>query len=357
MGVNATACAPRKLEVPDTEPSGWSEPLGTSTRAPSADETVPDDPAQWWRANLGRAASGPPVLGRAVIVALGYDRYLTALDPSTGDRLWRARLSAPGAASPLVDGARIYAATGGRDGRLYAYSLRGRKRWERRLGFITAPLALADSQVIVATETGTVMATSARTGEERWIRQLSQAARAGVVAVPEGLLVATDDSVFRLATATGAIEARAALPGTPVAAAALQGDTVVVTTADGYLITLRGADLTPLWSLDLGAPVFGGPAVARDSVFAVSVRGVLWRIPIGDPGEADGIPTGAAVRAPPSPVRHGVLIGTLGGEILLVRGDSIMPQFRVEGPIEQPVVVRAGAMYVVDGRGRLHAWR
>jgi hypothetical protein len=34
-----------------------------------------------------------------------------------------------------------------------------------------------------------------------------------------------------------------------------------------------------------------------------------------------------------------------------------MPQVRVEGPIEQPVVVLEGTMYVVDGRGRLHAWR
>lgn len=357
MGVNATACAPRRLEMPASDPGGWSQPLGTGTRAPSADEAVPDDPAAWWRANLGRAASGPPVMGDAVIVALGYDRYLVALDLADGARLWRSRLNAPGAASPLVAGDRIYAASGGHDGRLYGYTLRGRKLWERRMGFITAPLALVDSLVIAATETGVVTASAASSGQVRWVRQLSQAARAGVVPVPGGLLVATDDSVFRLNPASGQIEARAALPGAPVAAAAFQGDTVVATTADGQVTTFRSDDLAALWSLDLGAAVFGGPAVARDSVFVVSVRGVLWRIPLGDPERADGIPIGAAVRAPPSPVRDGVLIGTLGGEILLVRGDSIMPQFRVEGPIEQPVVVRDGTMYVVDGRGRLHAWR
>jgi len=357
MGVNAIACTPRRLEMPERDPGGWTEPLGTSTRAPSADETVPADPAAWWRASLGRAASGPPVMGARVIVALGYDRYLVALDPEDGGRLWRSRLNAPGAAGPLVADDRIYAASGGREGRLYAYSLRGKKLWERRLGFITAPLALADGLVITGTETGLVAAHATANGEVRWVRQLSQATRAGVVPVPDGLLVATDDSVFRLAAATGVIEARAALPGTAVAAAALQGDTVIATTADGHVTAFASRDLAPLWSLDVGAPVFGGPAVARDSVFAVSVRGVLWRIPLSDPGRADGIPTGAAVRAPPSPVRHGVLIGTLGGEILLVRGDSVMPQVRVEGPIEQPVVVRGGTMYVVDGRGRLHAWR
>jgi outer membrane protein assembly factor BamB len=357
MGVNATACVPRRIEPPASDPGGWREPLGTSTRAPSADETVPDDPAAWWRANLGRAASGPPVMGDAVIVALGYDRYLVALDRENGDRLWRARLNAPGAASPLLADDRIYAASGGRDGHLYGYTLRGKKLWQRRLGFVTAPLALVDSLVLAGTETGVVTACAASTGGVHWVRRLPQAVRAGVVPVPGGVLVATDDSVFRLDVATGEIRARAALPGTSVAPPALQGDTVIATTADGHVTTFRSGDLAPLWSLDLGAPVFGGPAVARDSVFAVSVRGVLWRIPLSHPEQADGIPVGAAVRAPPSPVRDGVLIGTLSGEILLVRGDSVMPQVRVEGPIEQPVVVLEGTMYVVDGRGRLHAWR
>lgn len=343
--------------MPERDAGGWREPLGTGTRAPSAHETVPREPAAWWRASLGRAASGPPSMGHDVIVSLGFDRYLTVLDPEDGARLWRARLNASGAASPLVADDRIYAASGGQDGHLYAYTLRGKKLWQRRLGSLSAPLALVDSLVIVGGEQGDVTACAAATGEVRWVQRLPQAVRAGVIAVAEGVLVATDDSVFRLDAATGAIEARGALPGTSVAPAAFQGDTVVATTADGHVTAFRSGDLTPLWSLDLGAPVFGGPAVARDSVFAVSIRGVLWRIPLAHPEQADGIPIGAAVRAPPSPVRHGVLIGTLGGEILLVEGDSVMPLFRVEGPIEQPVVVRGGALFVVDGRGRLHAWR
>jgi outer membrane protein assembly factor BamB len=357
MGVNATGCAPKRLEMPERDAGGWREPLGTSTRAPSADEVVPLKPAAWWRANLGRAASGPPAMGQDVIVTLGFDRYLIVLNGEDGDRLWRVRLNAPGAAGPLVADDRIYAASGGQDGHLYAYALRGKKVWQRRVGPVSAPLALVDSLVIVGTEGGLVTACATATGEVRWVRRLSQAVRAGVLAVANGVLVATDDSVFRLDAASGTVEARAALPGTPVAPAALSGDTVITTTADGHLVAFRSGTLEPLWSLDLGAPVFGGPAVARDSVFAVSIRGVLWRIPLGHPERADGIPIGAAVRASPSPVRHGVLIGTLGGEILLVEGDSVMPQVRVEGPIEQPVVVRGGAMYAVDGRGRLHAWR
>ncbi|MDH4045816.1 MAG: PQQ-like beta-propeller repeat protein [Gemmatimonadota bacterium] len=357
MGVNATACAPRRIELPDADPAAWREPLGTSTRAPSADEVVPEHPAPWWRASLGRAVSGPPAMGKDVIVAVGLDRYLTVLERQTGDRLWRKRLNAPGAASPLVDGNRVYAATGGREGRLFGFTLDGKRRWDRGVGPITGPIALADSLLIAATEVGQVVACDAGTGEVRWTRRLTQAIRAGVLPVTGAVLIATDDSVFRLALATGEIEARAGLPGTAVAPAARQGDTVVATTADGQIVTFRAGDLSLIWSLDVGAPVFGGPAIARDSVFAVSIRGVLWRVPLGNPDAADGIPIGAAVRAPASPVRHGVLIGTLGGEIVLVAGGAVMPQGRVEGPIEQAVVVSNGAMFVVDGRGRLHAWR
>jgi outer membrane protein assembly factor BamB len=343
--------------MPETDPAAWGEPLGTSTRAPSANETVPENPSPWWRADLGRAASGPPAMGQQVIVALGFDRYLTVVDRQTGDRLWRKRLNSPGAAGPLVADGRVYAATGGREGRVFCFTLAGKKLWSHPIGPVSGPIALGDSLLVTATEVGRVTAWEAPTGGIRWVRQLPQAIRAGVLAVSGAVLVATDDSVFRLNAVTGEIEAHTGLPGTVVAPAARQGDTIVVTTADGQIVAFRERDLSLLWSLDVGAPVFGGPAIARDSVFAVSIRGVLWRIPLGNPDGADGIPIGAAVRAPASPVGHGVLIGTLGGEIVLVAGEAVMPQGRVDGPIEQPVVVSDGAMFVVDGRGRLHAWR
>ena len=109
--------------------------------------------------------------------------------------------------------------------------------------------------------------------------------------------------------------------------------------------------------MDLNAPVFGGVALARDTAFAVSIQGDLWRVPLSNPMQAGAVLLGAAVRAPPSPVQDGVLVGTLTGEILFVRGDAIRSQGRVPGPIEQPVLVADGVLYVVDGRGRLQAWR
>jgi outer membrane protein assembly factor BamB len=357
MGVNAAACAPRRLVVPEDDPGGWSEPLGTATRAPSASESLPPEPAAWWRSGLGRAASGPLAFGDVVIAGMAVDRNLTVIERQTGDRLWRKRLNAPGTTGPLFAGNWLIVATGGFEGRVYGFTLRGRKRWERRIAHVRGPLATAGDLLVAVTETGGVVALEVRSGEPRWTRRLARATRAGVMAHDGHLLVASDDSIFRLSLDEGAITARGALPGTPVAAPARQGDTLVFATADGQVGAIDATSLTTLWTVDVNGPVFGGPAIARDSAFVVTLRGDLWAIPLGNPAGARAMPVGAPVRAPAAPVRAGVLIGTLAGEILLVRGDSISRQGRVEGPIEQPIIVRDGTMYVVDGRGRIHAWR
>jgi len=357
MGVNASGCAPTKIVIPTSDPGVWSEPLGTATRAPSAAEPLPTKPTTAWRTGLGRAASGPLMLGDSVIVAMAVDRYITVLNRQTGQRLWHKRLNAPGTSGAIASNDRIFVATGGPDGRLYAFTLKGKKRWEQRLGPLRGPLATTGDLVIAATESGGVAAVDAASGKVRWSRRLPGAIRAGVVRFHAALLVCTDDSVFRLRAVDGVIEARDGLPGTPVAEPARQGDTLVVATADGYVVALDARDLHILWTVDVNSPVFGGPAIARDSVFAVTLRGDVWRIPLADPVAADVLPVGAPVRAPAAPVRDGVLIGTLGGEILLVRGDSVLPQGRAEGPIEQPVIVQDGTMLVVDGRGRVYAWR
>lgn len=357
MSVNATACAPRPQVVPEQDTGGWSEPLGTATRAPSAAEPLPAAPSAAWETGLGRAASGPPAFGDLVVVGMAVDRNLSVLDGASGDRLWRKRLSAPGTTGPVMAGSRIFVATGGINGRVYAFTLAGKKLWERRLPFVEGQLAVVDSVVVAATANGGVVALDLRTGEPRWSRRLARAVRAGVTAHGTDLLVASEDSLFRISAADGATAAAGTLPGTPIAPPARQADTVVLATADGQVAALDATGLATLWTVDVNGPVFGSPAIARDSAFVVTLRGDLWGIPLGHPDQSWAMPLGTQVRAPAAPVRGGVLIGTLAGEILLVRGDSVASLGRVEGPIEQPIIVRDGVMYVVDGRGRVQAWR
>jgi outer membrane protein assembly factor BamB len=358
VSVNASACAPRILHGPASEPGGWSEPLGSGTRAPSADETPPPEPDRWWRARFGRAAAGPPAMGDQVIAVLDLGRDLTLVQWQTGDRIWRRRLSAPGAGGPLLVGDRVYAASAGRSAQVYAYRLEdGKRLWRRAVGPVSGPIATSRGLLIVATESGAITALAPTDGEQRWTRRLHGAVRSGVTALGEDVLVATDDSLFLLAAADGTVRASTATPAALVAPPAWRGDTIVLASPDGLLLGLRRDDLRLLWSIRTDDPIFGGPVIARDTVFAVSVGGRLWRVPLSSPYDATSDSLGTPVRASPAPVANGVLVGTLGGEVLLVRRDTVEHRMRVIGPIEQPPIVRHGVLFVISGKGVMEAWR
>jgi hypothetical protein len=201
------------------------------------------------------------------------------------------------------------------------------------------------------------MAVARDDGERRWARRLHGPVRSGVTALGEDVLVATDDSLFLLAAADGTVRAHTATPAAVVAPPAWRGDTVVLASPDGLLLGLRRGDLSLLWSIRTGEPIFGGPVIARDTVFAVSVGGRLWRVPLSDPYDDTSDSLGVPVRASPAPVANGVLIGTLAGEVLLVGRDTVERRARVVGPIEQPPIVRHGVLLVIDGKGTMEAWR
>jgi outer membrane protein assembly factor BamB len=181
--------------------------------------------------------------------------------------------------------------------------------------------------------------------------------RSGVTALAHGMLVATDDSLFVLSAADGSVQASRATPGALIAPPAWSGDTVVLASPDGFLMGVRGDNLDILWSLRTGEAIFGGPAIARDTTFAVTVGGWLWRVPLDDPYAPTRDSLGVAVRAPPAPAENGVLVGALNGEILLVGRDSLARLTRLRGPIEQPPIVRHGVLLLIDGKGTIEAWR
>jgi outer membrane protein assembly factor BamB len=356
--VNASACVPRVVHGPETDPGGWSQPLGSGNRAPSADEVPPPQPDRWWRVRLGRAAAGPPALGDSVIAVLGVDRDLTLVKWETGAQIWRKRLSAPGAGGPLIARDRVYAASAGRSAQVYAFRLAdGKRLWRRDVGPVIGPIATVRGFIIVATEAGEVMALAPTDGHRRWDRRLHGPIRSGVTAMGDDILVGTDDSLFLLAAGDGSERASMATPGAFVAPPAWRGDTIVLASPDGLLLGVRRGDLHLLWSVRTDAPIFGGPVIARDTVFAASVAGRLWRVPLDDPYRETSDSLGTPIRASPAPVANGVLIGTVAGEVLLVGRDSVQRRARLPGPIEQPPIVRQGVLLVIDGKGTMEAWR
>jgi quinoprotein glucose dehydrogenase len=72
----------------------WETPLGTT------EGTLPTDPP----ARYGLAGFGGPIItaGGLVFVGAAWDGYFRAFDLGTGDELWKARLPAPGEATPMT---------------------------------------------------------------------------------------------------------------------------------------------------------------------------------------------------------------------------------------------------------------
>jgi outer membrane protein assembly factor BamB len=348
------------IEGPEREESGWSVPLGTASRAPSADALVPAEPSLRWRANVKRGAAGPPALGEHVLAVTTLDRALTVLQWTTGETVWRRGLSAPASGPPLILGDRVYAASTGRQGRVHAFGLRnGRRLWDVRVGSIVPPIAASPSLVFVAIESGLVRAFESHRGRQRWSRRLGGVVRLGPVDLDGSLFVATDDSLYLLAPADGRILTSAPAPATVIAPPAWRNDTLIIASPDGVVAGLDRATLETLWLVhtDDDDPVFGGVAVARDTVFAVTLGGFLWQVPLAAPDQGLRFPLGVTVRAPPAPTADGVLVATTAGEVLLVRGGTAERRARVDGPVEQAPIVRDGVLLVIDGKGRVTTWQ
>jgi len=292
-----------------------------------------------------------------VVVTQATDRKLSLYLRHSGTRVWQSRLKGPSSTGAVFDGELVFAASADHKGRLHAYEFgTGKKRWDVTIGPVAGSLALLRPRVFAATRTGWLFALDAATGEARWSRPFPRPLRAGVTALDSVLVVATDDSLFIVAAEDGHVEARSATPGAVYSPPAAGDSVLVATTADGFVAAWDRATLEPLWEQSLGAPVLGSPALARDTVFLVTLNGTLWRIPLNGPEGALTLPLGVTVRTTVLPLSEGVLIGTVEGELLWVVPGEAEPRWRMQfrPPIEQPPIMDGGQLFILDGRGKLH---
>jgi outer membrane protein assembly factor BamB len=360
IGVNAIACVPRLAEAPVGERATWATHGGDLAHARSAEETLSTDLEPAWTWDAGRAAAGPIAIGDSVVVAVSTDRRIVVLRRDSGQLIWRARLKGPGASGPLFDDETVYAASGDRRGAVHAYGLlTGKMRWSRAVGPVVGPLALGDATVYAATTAGSVVALDAERGHVRWQRSFAGPLRSGVTHVGVHLLVASDDSLYLVSSDDGHIVASTAADGAPYRPPAIAGTLLVAASPDGIVSGYALRSLERRWSVDVEAPVFGSPAIARDTAFVVTLDGRLWRIPLKAPAWTRIIDLGFTVRAGPTPLRDGVLIGTVAGDIVFLQGEGVEPAWRtaVDGPIEVAPVVDRGTLFVIDGRGTIRLWR
>ena len=363
--VNATACVayvPSSKLGPARQESGWPAYLGSARHDACADESLFADPRPLWHTDVGRAVRGSPALGETVMVVGVADRVVALVDRATGQALWRTRIGGTIHGGPLLEEDRVYVATEETpDARVYALRLRdGRPVWSTRTEGVVAPLALERGALYAGTEGGTVLRIDAENGGVTWRRRLAGAVRAAPVPTPDGLAVATtSDTLYLLDAATGDVRKRLATPGTVLATPAAAGARLYFGTTAGRLLAVDLPSLAVAWDRPAGDAVLGAPAVARDTVYALARNGTLWMIPARDPAGARSYSLDIVATAGPTPLAAGVLVASVRGEVLLVDRASGGIRWRVQldGPIEQPPLVRERQLVVIAGRGDIHAYR
>jgi len=362
--VNAIACVPVVKPGPARQELGWTAYLGSARHDAAAGETLNPDPRPLWRTSIGRAVRGSPALGETILAVGTVDRNVVLVDRTSGEVLWRQRVDGTIRAGPLLDDDRLYVGTEAQpEGRVHAIRLRdGKTIWRTKVGSVAAPLALDGDALYAGTEGGAVVRldTEGEGGRIRWRRALSGAIRAGPVATPLGLAVATTaDTLFLLDSATGQVHARLATPGTVLATPATDGRRLYFGTTGGRLLAVNLPSLTVQWDRSAGDAVYGAAALSHDTLYALTRDGHLWLVPVNEAAAAKSYALGIVATAGPTPIVPGVLVGSVSGEILLVdRGNgSILWRAQIAGPIEEPPLVQNRQLVVIAGRGDIHAYR
>ncbi|HUK21055.1 MAG TPA: PQQ-binding-like beta-propeller repeat protein [Gemmatimonadales bacterium] len=352
--------------APARQETRWLVYLATPQHDPSASESLSADPRPSWHVSVGRAVRGAPAITESVIAVGTADRQVALVDRSSGQVLWRAGLHGTIHGGPLIDGDRVYVATeASPSGRVYALGLKdGRVVWSTETGGIEAGLAIEGDSLYAGTETGHIMRLETREGKVQWQRQLAGAIRADPVPGPAGLaVITTADTLYLLDAESGAVRRRVALPGTVLAPPALSqtGIHLFAGTTAGHLLAINLIDGTFSWDVKAGDAVLAAPVLVRDTVFCLTRDGHLWLVPRDHPDSARVLPLAVVTIAGPTPLSEGAgtLVATIAGEVLLVeprRGD-ILWRAELDGPIEQPPLVRGRELVVIGGRGDIHAYR
>ncbi|EAQ99486.1 outer membrane protein assembly factor BamB [Congregibacter litoralis] len=142
----------------------------------------------WTSEVSGEVLAAPQSNGR-VVVAQTYDGRLYGFDFETGEQQWRYDSNLPvltirGTSTPILDGGVVYA--GFATGRVLAFdALDGTIRWEARVAIpqgrseierivdVDGTMALAGTELYVASYQGRIAALDTRTGRKIWQRNVS----------------------------------------------------------------------------------------------------------------------------------------------------------------------------------------
>jgi outer membrane protein assembly factor BamB len=252
-----------------------------------------------WRYKLGyQVGSSPAVVPEWGIVYSAHEEspngggFVVALDARTGRELWRLHTVAHPHSSVAVDVAREVVFVGDNRGVLYALDAKsGHERWTRELDGVdgkadikTTPMVIAERGIVVfGAWSGKVYALDEATGETAWEHETGGRIMASTAYLPNEQTIfagSPTGSLFAIDGATGAtkwtFQTGARIMSSPAVSG--EGRAVVFGASDGNVYAVRTDTGEKLWSVHVGGNVTGSPALVGDRVYVTSHRGGLWAL-------------------------------------------------------------------------------
>jgi outer membrane protein assembly factor BamB len=178
------------------------------------------------------------------------------------------------------------------------------------------------------------------------------------------------DSLVVLDARTGRVTSRSALPGGVAAPLSRVDDsTVAAASPAGWVAAVDLADGRVKWLAHTGAPVAGAPVVARDTVYVLTNECTLWAVSARDGSRGDTAavapPPGGAWSVPcttaagPALVRGGVLVATVGGDVVFYDRAARRSAWSrpARGELRHPPSVRNGQVVVAPVIGNVVSFR
>lgn len=203
------------------------------------------DPAsgdEIWRFTSESKFDIPPTYSDGVIYQPGDDGILYALDPQDGHELFRVALDGPLVSSVSVSD-NIYATD--MYGHVYSLSKdNGERNWRRKLnGPIWTSPAVSRGMVFVGHSGGEIVAMNAADGDIVWSYRVVDVVRASPLVVGDYIIVGTlSGKLYSLRVSDGSVVAERDLGGAISASPVSDGSKVLVATDRG-LITCFGAPI------------------------------------------------------------------------------------------------------------------
>jgi outer membrane protein assembly factor BamB len=296
--------------------------------------------------NASSASGGSlAISGGRLFVGTGYGR-LTALDATTGSKLWSQDLDAPGTAAPTVAGKLVYIVA--RDSRAWALDVEtGRIAWTAdgtaptsSFGGGSGP-AVGNELAVFPFPSGEVVAAFPRGGLTRWST------------------VITGQRLGHVAASVSDISADPVIDGNRVYVGNVSGRTVALDLATGER----------LWTLNDGAT---GPVVpAGGSIFFLNDLNQLIRADAGSGAVIWRVDLPRFVSDQPKRQRDiHALYGPIlaGGRLIVASSDETLREFDpvsgallrtsdLPGGATSNPIVAGGVLYIVSMKGQLLAFR